>query len=74
MRNNARGAFSKPSVAIMYESQGRFAAVDGERRTRDERRLVGREKHDGLGDLFGPPDAFERHARDQASLPFVACR
>ena len=30
-----------------------FAAVDGDRRTRDERRLVGREKHDGLGDLFG---------------------
>ena len=34
---------------------GRFAAIDGEGRTRDERRLVGCEKHDGLGDLFGLP-------------------
>jgi hypothetical protein len=64
MRNNARGAFSKPSVAIMYESQGRFAPVDGDRRTRNERTLVGGEKHHSLGDLFGRPDAFERHARD----------
>src|SRR5437016_1746702 len=39
-----------------------FAAVDGDDVTRDERRLVGREKHDCLGDLFRRPCAFEWHA------------
>src|SRR5882724_10584603 len=32
-------------LPIVYESQGRFAAIDCDSRTRDERRLVGREKH-----------------------------
>jgi short chain dehydrogenase len=40
-------------------------AVDGDGSTRDVRHLVGCNKHDGLGDLFGSPYAFERYSRDQ---------
>src|ERR1700737_889178 len=53
------------------ELSGQFAAVDGDGSTRDVRRLVGCNKHDGLGDLFGSPYAFERHTLDQPGLPFV---
>src|SRR5713101_9642157 len=44
---------------------GCLAAVHEVRGTRDERRLVGCEKHDGLGDLFGSPYSFERNGRRQ---------
>src|ERR1700730_14145685 len=50
---------------------GQFSAVDGDGSTRDVRRLVGGNKDDGLGDLFGSSYAFERHSRDQPGLPFV---
>src|SRR5579864_3433572 len=68
------GYFSR-SVKLKRESLlGRLAAVGSERRTSAERRLVGRDKQDGLGYLFGPAHAFERHSRDQAGLPFVIPR
>src|SRR3989442_8875494 len=51
---------------------GCLAAVHEVRGTCDERRLVGREKHDGLGDLFGSPYSFERHGRRQTRLSFVS--
>src|ERR1700674_3836990 len=49
---------------------GCLAAVHEVRRPRDERRLVGCEKHDGLGDLFGSPYSFEWHGRCDTRLPF----
>jgi hypothetical protein len=51
---------------------GCLAAVHEVRRTRDEGRLVEREKHHGLGDLFGSPYSFERHGRRQTRLSFVS--
>src|SRR6202051_2833873 len=50
----------------------RFAAIGGESRTSAEGCLVGCEKHDHLGNLFGPPCAPERHCRDQAGLPLLS--
>src|SRR6266550_6838677 len=47
---------------------GRLTAVYEVRGTCDERRLVGCEKHDGLGDLFGSPYSFERDGRRQTRL------
>src|SRR6266850_1444614 len=51
---------------------GCFAAVHEVRRTRDERRLIGRQKDDGLSYLFGCPHSFERHLRYQSRLSFVS--
>src|ERR1700730_86001 len=56
---------------VSCELLGQFAAVDGDGSAREVRRLVRCNKHDGLGDLFGSPYAFERHSRDQPGLPFV---
>src|SRR5713101_4734867 len=61
----------------LYDSKtysSRFAAVGSECRTRAERRLVGRNEHDGLRYLFGPTHPFEWYTRDQAGLPFVISR
>ena len=68
------GRWGKPLGAIGVlmdlsfagELSGPFAAADGDGSTHDVRRLVGCNKHDGLGDLFGSPHAFERHSRDPA--------
>src|SRR5258708_11338478 len=40
-----------------------LAAIHEVRGTRDERRLGGCEKYDGLGDLFGSPYSFEWNGR-----------
>jgi hypothetical protein len=40
--------------------------------TGDERRCVGREECDDLGDLLGSSSAFERHASDEAGLSVCA--
>src|SRR6202521_1410125 len=53
---------------------GCLAAVHEVRRARDERRLVRREKHDGLGDLFGSPYSFEGYGRRQTRLSFGSTR
>ena len=69
------------SVSLLEESEvgnnsrrgispGRLAAVDEVRRTGDERRLVRREEHDGLGDLFGSSDSIERHGHLQTRFSF----
>src|SRR5712672_3964670 len=48
-----------------------FTAIGSERCTSAERRLIGCEKQDGLGNLFGPPHALERYRRDQAGFPLI---
>jgi hypothetical protein len=50
----------------------RFAAVGGESRTGAEGCFVGCEKHDHLGNLFGPPHALEWYCRNQAGFPLVS--
>jgi hypothetical protein len=57
------GRWGKPLGAIGVlmdlsfagELSGPFAAAGGDGSTHDVRRLVGCNKHDGLGDLFGSP-------------------
>src|ERR1700688_1088670 len=51
-------------------SRGCFSAVDAEDSARDERRLVGCQTSDRLGDFIGFARTFERHARNQAGLSF----
>lgn len=55
-------------------SRSGFAAVDGNDLTRQERRLIGSQEHDGLGDFLRRPSAFERHARNHAAAPSVVSR
>ena len=50
------------------ESTRQFSAIDGDGCTRNERRLVGRDKQDGLSDLFGCADALHRDACDQGGF------
>jgi len=40
------GILQPSALAIMYKSQGRFATVDCDRRTRNEGRFLGRQEHD----------------------------
>src|SRR5882724_8145465 len=50
------------------ELAGQFSGIDSDGRTRDEGGLVRSEKHNGLGNLFGQPCTFKRHARNQCRL------
>src|SRR6266404_5549098 len=47
---------------------GQFAAIDSDGRTRDEGGLVGSDKHNGLGNLFGQTYSFKRDSRNQCRL------
>ncbi len=60
----------KLSVSHKLPYRSRFAAVGGESRTGAERCLVACEKHDQLGNVFGPAHPLERHSRHQAGFPF----
>src|SRR3989442_8627436 len=68
--------FCCPNAANQTPAEGTLlgclAAVHEVRRTRDERRLVGRQKDDGLSDLFGSSYSVERHLRYQTRLSFVS--
>jgi hypothetical protein len=66
MRRQLKLEWSRPEET----PPGRLAAVDEARRTRDERRLIGRKEHDSLADLFGSSDSIEWHARRQTRLSF----
>src|SRR5260370_12190067 len=44
---------------------GQFAAIDSDGRTRDEGGLVGSDKHNGLGKLFGLTHQFNRNSRNK---------
>src|SRR6266404_1989964 len=50
------------------ELAGQFAAIDSDGRTRDEGGLVGSEKHNRLGNLFGQTYTFKRDTRNQRGL------
>ena len=52
------------------KSSRRLAPVDHVRGSSNERRLVRRKKHDGLGDLFRSTDSTEWHRRGQERLLF----
>src|SRR5580693_1571470 len=60
--------FGTSGFARKMASSGRLAAIDQERCSSDERRLVGREELDGLGDLFGSSDSIEGNGRRQTRL------
>src|SRR4051812_39950563 len=49
-------------------STGRLAAVDADDLAGDERRFVGSEKDDRIGDFIGPCAAFERYRRQEGGL------
>ena len=49
-------------------SRRRHPAVDGQRRSGDERRFIGQKEERGVGDLVGPPGAAERHGAGRALL------
>src|SRR3989442_13735408 len=50
------------------ELGSQFAAIHSDGRTRDEGGLVGSEKHNRLGNLFGQTYTFKRHPRNQRGL------
>ncbi len=50
------------------ESACQFSAIDGDGSTRNERRLVGRDKQNGLRDLFGYADAASSARRRQGGF------
>src|SRR5438445_8398321 len=54
---------------LFEELRSGLAAVDGDDLTADERRPVGGGEHDGIGDLFRPARAFQRHACNEPGLP-----
>src|ERR1700694_1885698 len=53
----------------LQDLRGGLAAIDADDLAGDERRLAGGGEHNGVGDLFRPARAFERHAGDKAGFP-----
>src|SRR6266446_8645663 len=57
--------YSCRKYRLPLELAGQFAAIDSDGRTRDEGGLVGSDKHNRLGNLFGQTYTFNRHTRNQ---------
>src|SRR6266446_6829869 len=60
--------YSCRKYRLPLELAGQFAAIDRDGRTRDEGGLVGSDKQNRLGNLFGQTYTFKRHTRNQRDL------